>query len=222
MVVVAVVFSVVVVDRPLAYFFRGTFGQFEVVGSFTEAPSFFSPLAALVFVIFLVRRVAFRPIGKLDIALVLSDVSILLAKFALPPLKFIFGRTWPQYHHPSLVSDGVYGFNFLHAGSAFKSFPSGHMGSICALVVVLWIFYPRFRLIYTASIAAMATGLVVGNYHFLSDVIGGSFVGWSTSILVVTIWEAWGRWFGNLGVGRGKCSTADAANAGIANSSVGP
>jgi len=36
----------------------------------------------------------------------------------------------------------------------------------------------------------MGGALILGNYHFLSDVIAGAFVGSSTAMLMVAIWEA--------------------------------
>jgi membrane-associated phospholipid phosphatase len=125
------------------------------------------------------------------VVLILCECSILLAKALVAVMKLIFGRTWPQYGTPSLIRDGVYGFNFFHGGREFEAFPSGHTASVCALVVVLWLCYPRFRLIYVACIAAMAIPLVVANYHFLSDVIAGGFLGSSTALLVASLWEVW-------------------------------
>jgi hypothetical protein len=191
--VLAVVISAAWLDRPIAYFIHDTVGHFVVLSSFTGTPSLFSPLAILVFLVFLTRRLAFRPFGRLDVVLILCDLSIVLARMLVLPLKFIFGRTWPQYHEPSLIPDGVYGFDFFQTGDAFESFPSGHMASTCALIVVLWICYPKFRGIYAACMAAMAGALLVGNYHFFSDAIAGGFVGSSTAVLMVSIWEAWTR-----------------------------
>jgi membrane-associated phospholipid phosphatase len=182
--------SVTWLDRPIAILVHDTVGQFEVSGSFTGTPSFFSPLAIVILLVLLARRIAFRPFGKLDVTLILSEVSIILAKLIMPPLKLLFGRTWPQYHHPSLIGDGVFGFNFLHSGPEFESFPSGHMASICAVIIVFWICYPRFRPIYWLAMATMAGGLIVGDYHFVSDVLAGALVGISTAMLVVSIWEA--------------------------------
>jgi membrane-associated phospholipid phosphatase len=95
---------------------------------------------------------------------------------------------------PSLIGDGTYAFKFFQPGSASESFPSGHMASVCALVVVFWLWYPAYWLIYTTAIVGMAAGLIVGNYHFLSDVIGGAIVGYTTAVLVVAIYETWCAW----------------------------
>jgi membrane-associated phospholipid phosphatase len=181
-------------DRPIAYFVNDAFGQYLSMVNLTGTPSFFSPLAILVFLVFVARRSTFRPFGRLDVALILTDLSIVLAKLLVGPLKVVFGRTWPQYHMPSLIGDGTYAFNFFQSGASFESFPSGHMGSICALFVVFWLWYPAYWPVYTASIVGMAAALVLGNYHFLSDVIGGAVVGCTTAVLVVSIYESWRAW----------------------------
>jgi membrane-associated phospholipid phosphatase len=94
-------------------------------------------------------------------------------------------------NNPSLIHDGVYGFNPFHeAGIAYASFPSGHTAAICALMSVLWICYPRFWPVYLAAILAVSIGLVGADYHFLSDVIAGAFVGTSAGWMLVAAWHA--------------------------------
>jgi membrane-associated phospholipid phosphatase len=188
--VVAVAISVTWLDKPIAYGVHNAFGQIWVLAKFTETPSFFGLLATVVFIVFLVRRITLRPFAKLDVVLILSDISIVVTRMLVLSLKFIFGRTWPQYHDPSLIPDGVYGFYFLHDGLAFGSFPSGHMASICSLFAVIWMCYPRFRGICAACAVSVAGALIVGNYHFLSDVIAGTFVGASIAVLIVSVGNA--------------------------------
>jgi membrane-associated phospholipid phosphatase len=187
---VAVAISVTWLDKQIAYCVHNTFGQIWVLAKFTETPSFFGLLATVVFILFLVRRITLRPFAKLDVVLILSEISIVLTRMLILSLKFIFGRTWPQYHNPSLIPDGVYGLYFFQDDLSFGSFPSGHMASVCALFVVLWICYPRFRGIYAACVVAVAGALIVGNYHFLSDVIAGVFVGASIAVQIVSVGNA--------------------------------
>ena len=52
---------------------------------------------------------------------------------------------------------------------------------------VLWIRYPRFRALYAAAIAAVAIGLVGADYHFLSDIIAGGFIGTTTGWFAVLL-----------------------------------
>jgi len=65
--------------------------------------------------------------------------------------------------------------------------------AVCAVLSVLWICYPRFRVLYALCMIAVAIALVAANFHFLGDVIAGAFLGISTGWLTVAIWEAGAR-----------------------------
>jgi membrane-associated phospholipid phosphatase len=93
-------------------------------------------------------------------------------------------------NNPSFIHDGAYGFNLFHGGLGYASFPSGHMAATCAVVSVLWIMVPKWRPFYALIVLAVAAGLVGANYHFLSDVIAGGFVGASTGWMTVALWQA--------------------------------
>jgi membrane-associated phospholipid phosphatase len=78
-------------------------------------------------------------------------------------------------------------FNFLK-GSGDSSFPSGHM-------VLAGAFAGVFMRSYSASIwplsalLGLAAGLlIIGDWHFLSDVVAGTFVGVSAGILAGEGW----------------------------------
>jgi membrane-associated phospholipid phosphatase len=190
----AILVSVAWLDRPITYCVNDVFGQYVIVRSFTGTPSFFSPLATVVLLVFIARRSLLCPFGRLDAALILADLSLILAKLVVPPLKVVSGRTWPQSHMPSLIGDGTYAFKFFQSGPSFESFPSGHTASICALFVVFWLWYPACWPIYTVAFVGMVAGLVVGNYHFLSDVVAGGVVGSAAAISAVSIYESWCAW----------------------------
>lgn len=100
---------------------------------------------------------------------------------------------WPETwvaNNPSFIQDDAYGFNLFHGGQGFASFPSGHTAATCALISVLWILYPRLRPHYALAVLAVAIGLISANYHFLSDVIAGGFVGTSTGWMTIALWRA--------------------------------
>jgi membrane-associated phospholipid phosphatase len=188
-VILAVLISVNFLDRPIAKLCYSTFGHLMIVREFSGTPSFFGPLQILLLLIFLFRRIALYPFAYPDVVLVLCEASSLTTRLLLPPIKFAFGRTWPLEGHPSFLNDGVYGFNFFTAGHQFEAFPSGHTASVCALAGVLWATYPRFRLLYAAGVAAIAVALVAGDFHFLSDVLAGGFIGVSVALLVLAAWD---------------------------------
>jgi membrane-associated phospholipid phosphatase len=89
---------------------------------------------------------------------------------------------------PAVVLDGArHSFNFL-AGFGNNSFPSGHM-------VLAGAFAGVFMRLYRASIRPLAALLllaaallVVGDWHFISDVIAGAFIGVSAGMLAGEGW----------------------------------
>ena len=181
----AIMISAEFLDQPIARLSYRFFGHLMVVAEFSATPSFFGPLQIIVLSVFLIRRIVLYPIAYADAVIALCETSLLITKLLLFPCKFLFGRTWPLYGHPSYLIDGSYGFNFFRSGPAFDAFPSGHTAAVCALAAVLWTTYPRFRLLYVAGAISMAIALVAGDFHFLSDVLGGGFLGVSVALLIL-------------------------------------
>ena len=98
-------------------------------------------------------------------------------------LKPLFGVPGPL----QVIQGARHGFN-LAMGSAGCSFPSGHM-------VLAGAFAGAFMRLYPVSIRALsglllvaAALLVVGDWHFISDVIMGTFIGVSAGILAGEGW----------------------------------
>jgi membrane-associated phospholipid phosphatase len=177
--------SIRFVDEPVARLSYAAFGQFQFFRRFVDAPHLFGPLASLVVVAFLARRLLGRPFSDADAALVLCAVSEAVTAALLFPLKHLFGRTWPLYGRPNLLVDGVSGFNFFRSGSNYAAFPSGHMAAVSAIAGVLWVAYPKLRPLWAAIVAAAAIPLVTGDFHFVSDVLAGGLLGASASALCV-------------------------------------
>ncbi|MGA2565930.1 MAG: phosphatase PAP2 family protein [Pseudolabrys sp.] len=190
---VTVVVCYLWIDRRLALFAHAHNAQRETFASLTHIPDLLNPLAAAAFVIFGLWVMAGRPMTNAVAAGALSSISLIVAEAIKSQLKFAFGRSWPDTwvaNNPSFVHDGVYGFNFFHGGPGYASFPSGHTAATCAVFSVLWIMYPKLRPFYAGVVLAVAVGLIGANYHFLSDVIAGGFVGTSTGWMTVEIWRA--------------------------------
>ncbi|MDI1346986.1 MAG: hypothetical protein PSV22_23275, partial [Pseudolabrys sp.] len=61
----------------------------------------------------------------------------------------------------------------------------------CAVISVLWMFYPKLRAVYLLVFLAVVIGLIGANYHFLSDIIAGAFVGVSTAWMATALWQAY-------------------------------
>jgi len=89
-------------------------------------------------------------------------------------LKFVFGRynTRRWVHDPTL-----YGFYWFQRRAGCDGFPSGHMVVVVTLLAALWRFYPRSRPFCLVAGTLLALALVATNYHYVSDVIAGAYLG---------------------------------------------
>jgi len=109
-------------------------------------------------------------------------LSYLLKSF----LKLVFGRINTRIWLANPVSDD---FHWFHGGGEYNSFPSGHMTVFTAFFAAVWLFYPRYRSISIGLLLLLSVALVATNYHFLSDVIAGAFLGLATTVLTKTCFE---------------------------------
>ncbi len=88
--------------------------------------------------------------------------------------KIVFGRIETRVW---LQDPQQYGFHWFYSGSHFSGFPSGHMVVFTTLAAAIWRFYPRHKKILCLSLAVLGALLIATNYHFLSDVICGTYLG---------------------------------------------
>lgn len=182
-------------DRPVALFVHYQFRHSHraIIDEISHFPNPLILLAAVLLVILGVRMILGRPLSRHQANTFVCSASIILTEVIKNALKFVFGRTWPEtwvQNNPSFIRDGVYGFHFMHGGVTYQSFPSGHMAATCVVISVLWIRYPTFSWLYLIMGLLVGAGLVGANYHFLSDVIVGAFLGLSVGWLGTTIWDS--------------------------------
>jgi len=180
-------------DRPIALFVSKLVARPQTFAKLTYVPDPLAPLAAIVFVVLGLMNLSGRALSRLQTCALLCSLSLVVTELTKAQLKFVFGRTWPATwinNNPSFLRDGFYGFNFFHGGQGYASFPSGHIAVICAVMTVLWVYYPAWHVLYVLGVLAVSIGLVGANYHFLSDVIVGGFVGISTGWMLTSLWKA--------------------------------
>jgi membrane-associated phospholipid phosphatase len=178
------------VDVPLALFAHGHLREYAIFARLTTATEYFPPIAIAAIFVLGLWRLSGRAFGYSAEAILITSVSLVAARAAKDQLKLVFGRTWPETwtnNNPSLIKDGAFGFHPFHGGSGFESFPSGHTLGICAVVTALWFYYPRYTPIYVVLILAVSIALIGANYHFLSDIIAGGFIGATLAILCVKL-----------------------------------
>jgi membrane-associated phospholipid phosphatase len=167
--------------------------QFKLFERLTYLAEPLAPLSAVAFILVGLRALAGLPPRRWQAAALLCGISVLVAEATKNQLKYAFGRTWPETwinNNPSFIHNNVFGFFPFHGGTGWAAFPSGHTTLIFAFVSVLWILYPRGRILYALAAAAVSIGLIGANYHFLSDVIAGAFLGCSTGWMAVALWRA--------------------------------
>ena len=92
-------------------------------------------------------------------------------------VKFICGRARPPRVWPDAGYD--YGFHFFQGTrAAWQSFPSGHSICAAAAATVLWFVLPRWaRPFCVLYVLVMMAARMLATAHFLSDVVGGAFLG---------------------------------------------
>ena len=98
----------------------------------------------------------------------LAFASAGLAEFSL---KRLFGRYRPDADMPVLA---LLGPSFV---PDVDSFPSGHATSVFAVATVFATFYPRLAWLLYPPAAAIAIGRVYLERHYVSDIVGGAFIG---------------------------------------------
>jgi hypothetical protein len=64
----------------------------------------------------------------------------------------------------------------LHGGQDWASFRTCHTAVITATATILWVVLPEPKVAWAVLVAAVV-GLIAGNYHFVSDVILGVYLG---------------------------------------------
>jgi membrane-associated phospholipid phosphatase len=111
----------------------------------------------------------------------LAGSAILVAYFLKGLFKYVFGRINTRVWLANQVS---YDFHWFNGGADYSGFPSGHMAVFTAFFAATWFCYPRYRSISIGLTLVLAVALIVTDYHFLSDVIAGAYLGLITTCLI--------------------------------------
>jgi len=152
-------------------------GPFSLMAGPAEA---LEPLAAFVFVVLAIAALAGWRSGIRGRIVLALCFSVFTVKGVTSVAKTVFGRTWPESwlgDNPSWIRDGVFGFFPFHEGPGWGSFPSGHTAVIMTTATILWLVSPGLRIVWALLVAVVVAGLIGANYHFVSDIIGGLYLG---------------------------------------------
>jgi membrane-associated phospholipid phosphatase len=151
--------------------------------SVTQAPVMLA--AGMAAVVLGCCSLVFRlPFARLCRSATLAGFATLLS-FVLVKgfLKEIFGRAFPYI----TVGHGSDAFHWFSALEIERSFPSTHAAELAAILAVFWIRHPRWKAPYLLVALAMNTAMLLGEWHFLSDILVGSVLGIANAKLVMAM-----------------------------------
>jgi membrane-associated phospholipid phosphatase len=115
-------------------------------------------------------------------------VSMIVSGLLANGIKLVVGRDRPT----TLFEHGAATFHPLAQTVTSWSFPSGHAQSIWAAMIALaWIYPPLRAAFYLLAVIVSASRVIIG-MHFLSDVIGGTYVAVAVSLLIRDVFERGG------------------------------
>jgi membrane-associated phospholipid phosphatase len=187
---VLVAFSVAFVDRGASSWSHAHLRGIVFFQSLTHIVDPIQPAAVIGLI---AAGVAFcagwRP-GEKGMTLIAACLAVLVSFEIKDGLKFAFGRTWPETwvdHNPSWIGSGAYGFHPFHGREGWASFPSGHMTQVTTLAAVLWRRVRPLRWAWAGIALLVAIGLFGADYHFIGDMIAGTFLGAACGSGVVAI-----------------------------------
>jgi membrane-associated phospholipid phosphatase len=182
-----IVLCVRYLDAPLAYLIRDRFFSNRHWSHLT------SNLPDLLLLVVLVTSSSALVLYRIRVRQGIDDAVTRLARlvsWAAPAsylmkgvLKFVFGRVNTRIW---LQQPDLYGFYWFQRRPGCEGFPSGHMVVIVTLLACLWRFYPKYRPWCLFLAATLGVALVATDYHFLSDVLAGAYLG--AAIEAVVFW----------------------------------
>jgi len=177
----AVLLSVLLLDRPAALFFHAQSDQLHAVFRFITRFGVSTGYLVGAAVTFVALRVASRLNRFAALAARIEAYSALPLFFftaiaasglAVDLVKTVFGRARPKL----LFSNGDYYFAWWGTQSDFWSFPSGHTANAVAIALAFSMIWPRYRALAALFAALVAASRIIITAHYVSDVVMGAFL----------------------------------------------
>lgn len=138
---------------------------------------------ALALIVARIRRGHLSPLREATLLACLTSICAYAVNDST--LKFLFGVANP----PAVLQGTPHSLHLL-SGSSRSSFPSGHMVLAGAFAGVFMRLYRSSTLAFSVLLLIAGALLVAGDWHFLSDVLAGTFPGVSAGILAGVVWLA--------------------------------
>ncbi len=180
-----VVVAFVYFDLPIAHRVNGILASTETLAAGFASVVLLGVEAAVAVALVIVRvtRGHLSPFREATALACLTSICAYAINDSM--LKLFFGVP-----DPAAVLHGTqHAFNLLN-GSSNSSFPSGHIDLSSAVAGVLLRLFRISILPLSALLLIAAVLLIMGDWHFVSDVIAGTFVGVSAGLLAGEVWLA--------------------------------
>jgi membrane-associated phospholipid phosphatase len=183
--VIAAILSFTYLDMPVARWCSQNVGRLNSLGNGLGSAVLLSLEAIIVLALVIARLVRGHLSRHSETVALASLTSMCTYAVNSGVLKVFFGVPNPEH---VLAQGAQHSFHLL-AGAPDSSFPSGHMVLACAFAGVVMRLYPRSIWPLSALLFFGAGLLVYGDWHFVSDVIAGTFVGISAGLLAGELWR---------------------------------
>ncbi len=177
--ILLVILSYYFLDKPVALFVAQhnlpSYPIFEWIARIANVILIIATLS----IIILSTKNILRPLNRLQKQLFTCSLAIIVAVFFRIFFGSLFYRYWVRAgvdSNPTFINDQAYGFTLTHAGS-HGAFPSGHTAMTFCAMTFIWILLPKWRPLAILLCLLQIIGLIAMNYHFVSDIIGGAFLG---------------------------------------------
>ncbi len=182
LIVVSVVLCYFFVDRKLVLFFHEhSFRRFRIIHYIQDLPVYLLYLCPLLLLYGLIQLIR-KQQTTWNLFCLVVPLSLLFSALIKPYFKLPFGHYWPETfknNNPSFIHNQAYGFHPFQRGIAYESFPSGHCLMIFCFAALCIYYYPQLKWLWLTCCMLVILGLVLLNYHFLSDIIAGSYIGYT-------------------------------------------
>ncbi|HJW41056.1 MAG TPA: phosphatase PAP2 family protein [Rhizomicrobium sp.] len=177
------------IDIPVARDFAGNAARLQVLGTGLGSVVLISADLTIALALVFVRLVRghISELSKASILAALTSITTYAVNDVV--VKFAFGMAGPAAF---LTQGADHRFHFGH-GTFDTSFPSGHMALAASFGVVMMLLQPRTIGVLAPLLSLGAVALVVGDWHFVSDVVAGGFIGFSSGLIASELWAAHGQ-----------------------------
>jgi membrane-associated phospholipid phosphatase len=178
-------FAFAKIDLPVARFVFPLFRPLGDVADGLGSAALLTLESAIVLLVVAIRlwRGHVSPFGKVLAVACLCSICAYAVNSSV--VKIFFGVPNPW----QVLQGARHAFHFWN-GTADSSFPSGHMVLAGAFAGTFMRLYRTSVLPLSALLLVAAVLLILGDWHFVSDVIAGAFVGISAGILAGEVWLA--------------------------------